>query len=140
MHDWYSEKAKRIVDLTDDGLMSDARERQREQGAESCNVYVFLSGVLRAHLREAQGLIEDLAKERTRAGLALEAMQYAAEDVLDCDEFSTPESGMPIYAWLYKAQNAYLRRMKAGENLEVLIPLKLDDEEIEKESEDEDDD
>ena len=99
MYDWYSDKARKVVGLTEDAVMADAEKRHAEHG-DGCSKYVFAYSVLLTHFREAQRLIEGLAEERTRDGRALEALHYAAEDILDCDEFSTLEPDMPIYAWL----------------------------------------
>jgi hypothetical protein len=125
MHRWYKSRVERLLAIDQDTIVAEG-EASRLAGDESVSKYVYAFAILSNRFDEAILLLRDLVEERESAGLALEALQCAAEEVLDCDEFNTEDG--PIYAWLYKAQAACLKRIKAGENVSSIA---LTEDEIE---------
>lgn len=130
---WYQERLQKVLAVEPNALVEDGKKKKAEDEFATSE-YVFAFGALEYWFREAQERIRNLQEDLQKAEAALSALQYAAEDVLDCepeDLVACPER--PLYEWLYQAQAAYLKAIKDGVPDDLLIAKRLEDDEVEAE-------
>jgi len=132
---WYSERMKKVLAVDPDALVEDGKAKKAEDEFGTSE-YVFAFGALEFWFRDAQKTIQDLHEDLEKAQAELSALQYAAEDVLDDEEVSTPyerTGQLKVWEWLYQAAAAYRKAIAAGATDQQLIEKRLEEEEIESE-------
>jgi hypothetical protein len=93
----------------------------------------MLVGAMTAHRDAVVELAEDLMGELIRKNRRLEAMEYAAETILNEDSVSTGDEYCDVHEWLMSATDAVeetMRRGVEGRELMKLLEGGIDDDEI----------
>jgi hypothetical protein len=112
----YGRRVGEALNVNEDGLKEAAKKAKAEYAdtfGHDVNMHVFLAARLLNVLRDQKLLIQHLYESLVETDAKLDALQRAAEDVLNRSSVKPPNGDL-VYEWLYRAQAAYLEMIQAG--------------------------